>query len=616
MSARRHDERGATAILVGVMAVLLFSVAALAVDLGSAWSRKRDVQRQVDLSALGAGYLLPMTIGNESVIAAEVAEFLNAQANEVAGQAEAEAEGDPEVLVTSAQLLNGDTADGEVTFQNDEGDPCTDKCTRMTVLAPSAHVDFGFAGIMGFDGTDVQEAATVQVMSALPPKQKLIPFWLPSGCGYGPADADTTQGGSEDTASPSPTATETASATASPTPSGFPPASEQGTHVLGGTSPLNLNYNGSTSVTNYVITNLPNNTTHATLRFFAPDGSRWLDYAAQPVDKKATTFAVPPFTVATEVTATSGAWRVYAVVEGSSGKLSFSSNYLEINVAEGPAEPSPTSPAPSDSPSATPSDIPIGCVGQDRGNFGQLDSPRADGSTGNKRLSRNIAGGMDHLLQPFLWADEDDVTKDCGDDQHGFIAGAYPDNVSSSSPPRNCIISDTGNDGPSIYDGLITGADDGTPGRLDAAVNGATSPLCNPARADVPIGGVMVNNDVLSCFLRNGATLAQIASESGVDQSMLDPRVVDSPRFVWLPMVVATDRAQKDFQPILDFVAGFITDETQTTAATGQNGLDINGNSVKVMRVFTFNKDALPVEMRSPTIEYTPSGQSIVRLVG
>lgn len=615
MSTRTKDERGATAVLVGVLAILLFSVAALAVDLGNAWSRKREVQKQVDISALGAGYLLPMTLGNETAIAAEVAKFLNAQANEVVGQAGFEGDDEAEILVTAAELLNGVSSDGEVTFQDDAGESCADNCTRMTVLAPQARVDFGFAGIMGFSGTDVQEAATVEVMSALPPKQKLIPFWLPSGCGYGPADVDTTQGGgSSPSPSPSPTPTGTASPspTVSPSRLGFPAASDQGSHMLGGTTPINVAYNGTASVTNYFITNLPNNTTRATLRFFAPDGSRSLDYAAKPVDKKQDPYAVPPFTVGTEVTNTPGAWRAYAVIGGNNGKLSFSSNYLVVNVSDGPTVPSPTEG--SSSPSATPSDIPIGCVGQDRGNFGQLKSPRADGSPPSRLLERNIAGGLDHLLQPFQWADEEDVTKDCG--KHTFIPGAFPDNVSSSAPPRNCIISDTGNDGPGIYAGLITGADNGVSGRLNATANGSTSALCNPSRADIPIGGVMVNNDVLSCFLRNGATLTDIAAESGVDQGMLDPRVVDSPRFVWLPMVVATDRAQKDYQPILDFVAGFITDETQTTAATDQNGLDINGNAVNVMRVFTFNKNALPVEMRSPTIKYQPSGQSIVRLVG
>ena len=86
-------------------------------------------------------------------------------------------------------------------------------------------------------------------------------------------------------------------------------------------------------------------------------------------------------------------------------------------------------------------------------------------------------------------------------------------------------------------------------------------------------------------------------------------------------MVYANDRAQKGFQPIQQFVPGFITQETQTSGpvdGTGKiNGLEINGNSVKVLHVFTFNREALSPDEVSDTTEYDPSvGGAIVRLVG
>jgi hypothetical protein len=131
------------------------------------------------------------------------------------------------------------------------------------------------------------------------------------------------------------------------------------------------------------------------------------------------------------------------------------------------------------------------------------------------------------------------------------------------------------------------------------------------------VDGHIINNDVLSCFLRNGATLAGISASSGVSTSMIDPAVMDSPRFVWLPVVYAYDRAQKSYQPIRQFVPGFITDETQTTAATSSNGLELDGNSVKVLHVFTFNRDVLPPLEASHTTDYNPAvGGAIVRLVG
>ncbi len=42
--------RGAVAVLVAIMTVLLFTVAAFTVDLSNAFVRKRDVQRQADFA--------------------------------------------------------------------------------------------------------------------------------------------------------------------------------------------------------------------------------------------------------------------------------------------------------------------------------------------------------------------------------------------------------------------------------------------------------------------------------------------------------------------------------------------------------------------------------------
>jgi hypothetical protein len=179
----------------------------------------------------------------------------------------------------------------------------------------------------------------------------------------------------------------------------------------------------------------------------------------------------------------------------------------------------------------------------------------------------------------------------------------------------NCIEGDTGNDGPKTYDGLIAGVD-GIPGRLNAAQGHTTC----AGRSDTSIGGTLINNDVLSCFLKGGHTLGDLASDTATE-AMLDPAVVDSPRFVWLPVVYNTDRAQHGYQPILTFVPGFITDETQTSTAassnaSSSNGLEIDGNSVAVLHVFTFNREALPLDKRSATTDYDPVvGGADVRLV-
>lgn len=596
---RIRDDRGAIAVMVAVLSLLLLASAAIAVDLGNLWARKRDVQKQVDVTALSVGWMLPMTTANQSAIADEVATYFTK--NPSLGQS---------ASVTGAQLLNGNRLDGEVTFQDELGAPCTENCERMTVLAPVADVTFFLGRIAGADTAGVQRQATVEVKGELPYGFDMLPFWLPSGCAFGSAQADTEQGGGT---SPTPTPTATPTGTESPTasPTTIDTGYEIGTHSLTGPSPISVAPGSTTTVSSYKISGLSNNVDRASIRFYSPDGSTFIDYAAQDLKKPEAILDVPAFQVGTEVSGTPGDWSVYALVrQQGNNTVTISNNSLVFRVGSG-SDPS-TSPTddPTASPSASPTSVPVGCVGQDRGNFGQLDSPRKDMGSGqtSQRLAMNIAEGLDHQLVPFVFTGPPE--KDCGKEGTGFIYGAAPDNVAVDG--RNCIQGDTGNDGPAIFDGLIGGTG-GSFGRLSTSrPDGGTT--CS-GRSDLSINGYGVNNDTLSCFLRNGATLADIAESSGVDQSMLDPAVVNSPRFVWLPVVYANDRAQKNFQPIMEFVAAFITDETQTTPATAANGLETSGNSVKLLTLFCFNKEALPQNSQSPTVTYSEMLRSAVRLV-
>jgi Flp pilus assembly protein TadG len=587
---RARTERGAIAIMVAILATALFSCAALAVDLGNAWSRKRSVQKQVDVSALSAGYLLPMTTTNRSTIAAKVASFLNDASNRAVGQ----------VAVTGAQLLNGDTSDGEVVFQNTNGTPCSDNCQQMRVIAPSARVDFGFANVFGSSHVDVQRTATVRVVSELPPTEKTVPFWLPTGCGYGPTEADTTQGGTNQVTE---TATPTATATATATETRFTPdPGDIGGHVLNGTAITEVGYLGMTTISGYSVNGISGGgVKKVTLRAFPPTGTAYVDFAAQTEGNG----VLPSFQVSqADVTKIPGDWWVYALAQ-KNNSFTYSSTHLVIRVvpdATATATPTPTA-------SAT-GGVPVGCIGQDRGNFGQLDSPRYEGGAKQTRFARNLALGIDHLLVPYVFADAVPEQKQC-DDPGSVLPGAQLDDIARNG--NNCIVGDTGNDGPKTYEGLVTGLGDGTTGRLEVA-NGATT--CE-GRPSLVMDGHLLNNDVLSCFLEGDATLSSITQTSGVTTDMLNPAVMDSPRFVWVPVVYASDRAQKSFQPIRQFVPGFITDETQTSEATASNGLDINGNSVEVLHVFTFNRDALPTQEGSRTTDYDPDlGGAIVRLVG
>ena len=189
--------------------------------------------------------------------------------------------------------------------------------------------------------------------------------------------------------------------------------------------------------------------------------------------------------------------------------------------------------------------------------------------TAQKAFPLNIAEGIDHQLMPYVFPSTMAATKDCGSGS-SLLPGAKLDNQGGTSGNgANCIKGDTGNDGPKTYDGLVAGVD-GHAGRLDAS-RGATS--C-PSRSNLSASGKLINNDTLDCFLRNGATKSQIASDTGVNTNMLDPAIKRSPRFVYLPVVYANDRAQKGFQPIQQFVPGFITARDADLWACGRFGKD------------------------------------------
>jgi Flp pilus assembly protein TadG len=61
------DESGASAIIVALMLVVLLGAAALAMDLGSAYSTGAKVQNTCDAAALAAAKELPNRCSTESV---------------------------------------------------------------------------------------------------------------------------------------------------------------------------------------------------------------------------------------------------------------------------------------------------------------------------------------------------------------------------------------------------------------------------------------------------------------------------------------------------------------------------------------------------------------------
>ncbi len=572
-----RDERGAVAVMMAVLVVLLFIIGGLAADMGNAWARKRDMQTQADVATISAAnwgkdndHWPADTPAKQAAITQKAAEYLLEDNNSAIGQ------GDMTVAQVVSALTDGDASNGDIEFR--------DGGQEMELVAPPATVNFGLATAVGLDSMEVTARATVGLFSELP-GSGVIPFWLPDGCAYGPLDADTTNG--------------------------------NGGGNSGGNSGGDSGGGGST-VGDFSITMTPNNvdatqSTQVTIKVSKNDidrskpvpvsfksGGTQFDASVTPSTKGSTSTLIVSIGPA-NVTSTDSTWTV--TVTGTDGSVS---DGVALTVGSGGTTEPPDEGGDGDEPLETT------CTGSDLGNFGQMNSPRDEGGLNHQReLGLNIAEGLDHNLEPYTNAGQISC-------QSPPLANAQHDDVSRDG--NNCITSSTGNDGPWIYDGLVGGLE-GRDGRLEVS-RGATKPGCNGGNGD--ISGVTINNDLLSCYLEDGYALADLVPTSGVTSDMLDPSVVDSPRLVWLPVVYATNRDRKDFQPILRFVPGFITDETQgdntTSNATSANGVTCNGNgncnSISKLQVFTFNPDALPDEADSPVVDYDPSlGRETVRLI-
>ena len=104
---------------------------------------------------------------------------------------------------------------------------------------------------------------------------------------------------------------------------------------------------------------------------------------------------------------------------------------------------------------------------------------------------------------------------------------------------------------------------------------------------------------------------------------MLHQDILSSPRFFYVP-VLAIQPANGGSQTysIVDFRAAFLTDETSTTNAikgsktgTNNNGLYVQGNDIKQLKVVFFNDAALPIDGDIPIIDYLGTGNRVIRLI-
>lgn len=557
-------ERGATAIMVALLAVVLFGMAAITVDLGNAWARKRDVQTQVDLAALAGASSLPDEDEARDKVLAYLGNGPTTTANKVWGQDQA------------WDLDDFDLKNGEVSFPHDY---------MIRVVAPEARVDFGFAQVLGlldpdnpnFEKVDVSAVAEVEIKSP----GVALPMYVAQGCDW-KIQTITDPANGHLAAPVVPTLTPTSPTISNPNDARLNPPSNSNPNP----SPSGIDLNQQPTPT---ITLSGNQLRGVTAVGFTTAGGTHVTYTLPVANSSQSSLQIP---VPSGVSSVEGTWYIRVWKNNA-----WSNNAEALRFSVGP----PT----------------LDCAGSSSGNFGTLRLSRTDVSSGSA-LAMNIAAGVQVPLSLFPEPAPSDCTSNalaveapndgtnCVETDPGISASAVTDGLVTGvgshrgllDKPTTPGCDPTGGDN-ELYLQNVDGNDD-----------------------------YYVNNDVLSCFFINSSVRVQdVYSESysvNGGNPVISSSIFDSPRFFWLPVVSydPTHGASRRYS-IVGFRPAFLTDEldgsSQSSRQMGSatNGLTVTNSGITSVKVVLINPDALPQTTASngPVMDYMGSGTRVLRLV-
>ncbi|MFZ2503789.1 MAG: pilus assembly protein TadG-related protein [Nocardioides sp.] len=161
MMSRVRDERGATAIMVAILSMVLLGAGALAVDMGNVYAKRAAEQTNVDLAATAAAAKMTQRNGCNTEVVNTAREYLLKAGNTVADQA--------------AIDLGGSATDGNGFIR------CADWTVYLT--APASRVDFGLAKALSPDNTGVDVAAYGAARVYSPKGVGIMPAYAARGRG-------------------------------------------------------------------------------------------------------------------------------------------------------------------------------------------------------------------------------------------------------------------------------------------------------------------------------------------------------------------------------------------------------------------------------------------------
>lgn len=560
LELRRRPDRGAIALMTALLAVVLVSVAALGVDLGNAMNRKQLTQNNSDYAALAGANGLPSTA---TPTVQFVADYLNKNVTNTDGTTDCNTDaGSP---VTAAMLTDNVWANGEVRFPSGT--------TRIEVTAPASRIQFGIAGVMGFNDVCVQSKSTARIASA---SIGMAPYYATDACDQGPQVLKSDAGG------PSiPFSVPTLHSDA-----------QTNNAVLSDTDP-NPNPNSiplqpigipdgpqiTLTGTNMGILNIDR------VGFFSSDQSAPI--LATPKLVPAQTGTTITVDVPNAVASYQDVWWI-RVRRISDGNWSARSEARPLLVGE----------------------VTLSCdPNSSSGNFGSIDVPR--GGNDLDDLENNIKLGLRDGTTLTKWTSTPiPGANDCATHPDGVIS---TDTLGREN--TNCLQMVTGLKAAPAYDGYLKNPD----GKL---MTSDTSPTCQ-ALGRPAQGPYNENSDVLSCFLKdNVLKLSDTVGYNGTEPLFIQ-EIWESPRLLIVPKI-QVDPSGTKWMPIIDFVPAFITDQPtgasrQVPIVTGStdNGLVVeNPQKLRAIRVFFFSFNALPTPADgTPLQDYFGAGPKIITMV-
>lgn len=595
-SGGERDETGAVAIMVAVLVVVLLSVAALGVDLGNAMNRKQLTQNSADFAALAGADNLP-DVGPLTV--QRVADNLNQ--NQPSSDGTDNCNPDAGAIITPGMLTDANQVNGEVTFPAGT--------SQMRVVSPATRVQFGLANVMGFEDTCVQSEATVMV--GTPGAEKVFPSFATDGCDWGQrtifAPASSTTGPSfepdlRDEFDTDKNITTFDLSVENPSPDSVPVNPTATTITLRGTQLDTVTRIG----------------------FFQEDTGVYQQILKAAFDtQSATAITITLPDDLPSLTSAAGLWwvRVYAPRNSPTDTtLNWSQIKSGTVLQTVPFEVGESY---------------LRCAGVAAGSYGDILLPRTlpSGITSANWLAMNIAQNLQKGPPKLSLATYP------GAPTTVYGASTAPNYCDPAVSPAvyssvtgtpvikegtNCVDNGTGLTANAATDGLIGGVKIGSttyPGRLDTGVDTACAP-----RVSVTVNGPtstmtkLINNDVLTCFIKAGTTVGQISAKSYAGGAVLDCAIYDSPRFFYQPIVQVRPSGGSNHYTIVDFRPAFLSQQASTATrgdgAIGSNGVTITSGQVTQLDVVFFHPNALSADCSNgfgPMLGGTT--QTAVRLV-